>query len=305
MIDRLALALVIGFVTLLRVLPQRVADYLAYLVFRLVMSAMPRANKVALRNLEVAFPEKDVSSRQKIVGRSYRLLAKNLVAFARIPDLTPEYIDSHWDYSEWEREVVRAREASATGAVIVATMHFGLFEQIMQGYAVLRSHRSAALARGFGLPRLDAWWKARREIWKCTMFDRKGGFKELVKHLSEGTDTAILFDQNVKRNHAVFIDMFGVPAATTKSLMLAIERTGAGIVFAVSAEYKPGHWKILARHVPPELLKEGTPEERMECVMSTLHSYAEDAIREYPDHWLWFHRRYKTRPLGEEEKFYN
>jgi KDO2-lipid IV(A) lauroyltransferase len=27
----------------------------------------------------------------------------------------------------------------------------------------------------------------------------------------------------------------------------------------------------------------------------------EDMIRRYPDHWLWSHRRWRTRPLGESE----
>jgi KDO2-lipid IV(A) lauroyltransferase len=30
-----------------------------------------------------------------------------------------------------------------------------------------------------------------------------------------------------------------------------------------------------------------------------VHSQLESVIREYPDQWLWIHRRWKTRPPGD------
>jgi KDO2-lipid IV(A) lauroyltransferase len=35
----------------------------------------------------------------------------------------------------------------------------------------------------------------------------------------------------------------------------------------------------------------------------TLQSKLEEVIREYPDQWLWIHRRWKTRPPGEASPY--
>jgi KDO2-lipid IV(A) lauroyltransferase len=46
--------------------------------------------------------------------------------------------------------------------------------------------------------------------------------------------------------------------------------------------------------------------DREESVVLNTQRYTktiEDMIRRYPDHWNWIHRRWKTRPPGEQ-RFY-
>ena len=136
------------------------------------------------------------------------------------------------------------------------------------------------------------------------VFDRKGAYREIESRLRRGQDVAILCDQNVKRNHAVFVDFFGRKVATTKAVALAAIRTNSPIIFGVSVQKSPGLYEIFCNriNIPTDLSL--TLEEKTINIMEQIHRSLEAVIRRHPDHWFWIHRRFKTRPLGEIEDTY-
>ena len=287
----------------MKVLPFPLATYIARGCVFLVRVFMPRISGVAMRNLELVFPEKSLDERKKIAELSFKVLAKNIVYFAKLPLLTKEKAAEILDIEDYRKVVAELRQQYPNVGILVPTMHFGAFEFCVQCYVVLEKPL-AILARGFGLPGLDRLWDKRRALFGCDVFSRKGGYKQIEKRLRSGQDVATLSDQNVKVNHAVFATFFGIPAATTKTIALASMRSGAPILFTVGVETSPGHYKLLHK-VIDNLAEVDLPrDDKVLRITEDLHRASEQVIRDYPECWFWIHRRFKTRPAGEPEDIY-
>jgi KDO2-lipid IV(A) lauroyltransferase len=270
-----------------------------------ILLTIPRFSESALKNLEIAFPEKSPEERQHIFRCSKRVLARNVFFFARAPRMSREELARLFDYSALCAVMKEAKDDPSGVGVLGATMHLGCFELISYAFSALHEPVSV-LVRPFGLPRLDAWWNSRRAQYGNRIFGRTGGYKEVVHRLNLGENVAILCDQNVKKNHAVFVDFFGKKAATTKTMALAALRTGARVVIIVSCEpVEGGPHKVYCPRLPNPRELPGTAEEQIVQFTSLMNAEMERIIREHPEQWFWIHRRWKTRPQDEPESLYD
>src|SRR4029077_15375301 len=59
---------------------------------------------------------------------------------------------------------------------------------------------------------------------------RRNAAREILLALRRNEAVGILFDQNTTRDEGVFVDFFGVPAATTPAIATFALRTGAAVV---------------------------------------------------------------------------
>jgi len=290
----------------LRLLPPRVGESVVATVFRILLYLVPRYERIARRNLALAFPEETDKWRAARLAESIRSLARVLVDFARLPRLDREWVERHVTVPFLPRfeEIKRANPGRG---VVIATGHLGSFELLAHSIALL-GHPLSFVVRNFTLPRVDAWWTASREASGNRVIGRRGAFKDIVRDIQRGRDVAVLFDQNVTRNHAVFVPWFGIPAATTRAVALAALRTESPVIVA-GVGYRGGDcYEVLAEECDFGAIYAATDiptEEKVLRMTAEMASRYVGMIRRYPGEWFWMHRRWKTRPEGEAEDVYS
>jgi KDO2-lipid IV(A) lauroyltransferase len=98
------------------------------------------------------------------------------------------------------------------------------------------------------------------------------------------------------------VDFFGVPARTPSAVFALARRTGAPLLPVLAHLGEDGRHRI---RVWPEITPSAhpDPDEALREDVAAWHAVLESAIREHPEQWVWFHRRWKTRPADEPQSF--
>jgi KDO2-lipid IV(A) lauroyltransferase len=72
-------------------------------------------------------------------------------------------------------------------------------------------------------------------------------------------------------------------------------RTGAPIIFGSAIRQPDGRHRMVAQLLRFDELTEVTPE-NIRIVTQGYTNLLEKMVRQYPDHWFWMHKRWKTPP---------
>ncbi len=95
----------------------------------------------------------------------------------------------------------------------------------------------------------------------------------------------------------MFVDFFGRKACAGTAFVKFAHHTEAPVVpgFAL---WEAAESRYVLRFYP-EIEMTG----EVQADTQRVHSFLESVIRQYPDQWLWVHRRWKTRPPGESDLY--
>lgn len=121
-----------------------------------------------------------------------------------------------------------------------------------------------------------------------------------VKILREGGLLGVLADVNAHPKEGVFVPFFGVPACTTSGPAVMTLRANS---FIYPAFCIFDHEKKKYRFVRGAVIEPGHTGDRKTDILETTADYTaeiEKIIRQFPDQWNWIHKRWKTRPPGEQ-----
>lgn len=268
--------------------PRPLAERLARFYARLLDLAAPRLRRTAMRNLEMALPETTLAQRRRIADGVFRSIARLLISFARIPRIRNE-MDS-WVRLEGIENFEAGRRRGK--GVIFSTGHLGNWEMGAWAHGIL-SAPMHVVVRPLDNPRLDGLVARLRAVHGNRVIEKNAFARGIFKALAANEAVGILIDQNTSADEGVFTDFFGIPACVNPGIARIAAHSGASVVPAF-ALWSEAERRYVVRYYPPvEITGDAVEDTRR------LHKQLENVIREYPDQWLWIHRRWKTRPPGE------
>ncbi|HEU0302888.1 MAG TPA: lysophospholipid acyltransferase family protein [Longimicrobium sp.] len=250
--------------------------------------------KTVEENLRLAFPQATEAWRASVARASYEHLGREAAAMLRLAKLDPQAVVDRTVTKGWDE--MEGALAEGNGCLLV-TGHYGNWEIAAATVASRGVPISAIVRRQGNLlvdRRLD---ETRRRLGVETISQREAPGK-VPRLLRKNGVIGIVGDQDARRA-GVFVPFFGVPASTHRGPALFAIRFNAP-VFACVARRLPGpevRYEVAGTRVP--VPRTGDLEADVQALTAELAARLEASIREAPEQYFWFHRRWKSTPQGE------
>jgi Kdo2-lipid IVA lauroyltransferase/acyltransferase len=250
---------------------------------------------VGMRNLEMVFPEKSLNERRRILLGVFTSLGRQLAELCQFPRYTAQNVDDVVVYDgleNYERAYARGK------GVLFLTAHFGGWELSAFAHS-LHGHWLHVVMRPMDNPYLDRLLQSYRTMHGNKVVPKDDFVRGLLAAMRAGETVGILMDTNMTPPQGVFVDFFGIPACTASGLARMALRTDAAVVPGFTI-WDEALGKYRLRFDPPiELVRTGDLEADIVANTQKFNNVIEEYVRQYPEQWLWVHRRWKTRPEGE------
>jgi KDO2-lipid IV(A) lauroyltransferase len=289
---------VLGF---LSILPRDAAIWLGVSVGRLAHHLLGRLRHVGLRNLELAFPEKNVAERVQILKAAFRNLGRVMATVSKFREVDAGNISDFIEYNVDPAFVAEYEQIKAEGrGRILVGGHLGNWELQAFSYSILFEPISF-LARKMDNPRIEEMILAIRTRFGNQQIDKTNSALQVMRILRNGGTIGVLADVNSHPKEGVFVPFFGIPACTASGVAMLAIRTNAVIlpVFAIWDERRGKYFMAHGEIIEP--INSGGRQRDIEEITARFVAETERIIRAYPEQWIWIHRRWKSRPPGEAE----
>jgi Kdo2-lipid IVA lauroyltransferase/acyltransferase len=297
--QRLEYAAAWPFIKILGILPRRMARAFGISLGWIIYFAHLRLRRVGMRNLALAFPEKSVAERSRILRREFTSLGRQLAEVCQFPRYTLSNVEEVVVYDGLENfEKAFARQKG----VLFLTAHFGGWELSAFTHS-LHGHWLHVVMRPMDNVYLDRMIRQYRTMHGNSVVDKDDFVRGLLAAMKAGEVVGILMDTNMTPPQGIFVDFFGIKACTASGLARIALRTGAAVVPTFTI-WDSALKKYRLRFDPSvELIRTGHLEADIAANTQKFTSIIEEYVRKYPEQWLWVHRRWKTRPEVEKSLY--
>ncbi|MFT9014318.1 MAG: lauroyl acyltransferase [Acetobacter sp.] len=259
-------------------------------VCRVIGPLLP-VSRVAISNLSQAMPELDAATRQRIMRGVWENLGRTIGELPHIASLR-ENTSTGPGFEVVGAEYLHA-QAERGGSVLFMSGHIGNWEMLPPAVA-RHGVPFASFYRAAANPLIDTMIRTLRDR---AMGDNpmplfaKGarGAREALAYVARGGRLGMLVDQ--KMNDGIEASFFGRPAMTAPALATMALRYRCPVIPGYVVRLGPARLRVVVEP-PLDLPDTGDRQHDTQALVQTINDRLESWIRQYPQSWLWLHRRW-------------
>jgi Kdo2-lipid IVA lauroyltransferase/acyltransferase len=246
---------------------------------------------IAMRNVELCFPDMPEAERAQLVRTHFQWLGRSILERGLLwyasPARLKRLIHVEGDVSLAER---------SERAVMWLVPHFMALDVAGAATQLFQQRRVNSIYQQQSDAVMDeAMRRGRLRYGNGDVFPRSDSAKPLVRAIRRGEAFFNLPDMDFGERDAAFVPFFSVPAATLLAPSRMARALGM-VVQPVVAETLPGGQGYRVRFLDAWV---DFPSDDALADTAAMNRWIEAEIRRNPAQYLWVHKRFKTRPAGE------
>ena len=249
---------------------------------------VPERRHVTLTNLGLCFPQLSPAEKSALARRHFMAFGRSFLELGIWWWASPERI----------RRLVRLEGGEKLAVykdrpVILLVPHFvgidaGWIRLALEhGLVAIYTHQKNRVFE-------TAMNDGRLRFGNCALASRQEGTRKALKAMKEGRFFHYSPDMDYGPKESVFVPFFGVETATITGLARLAKLTGASVIPVVTRMTAAGYVATVGEPWPDFPGADELADARR------LNAFVETEVLKSPEQYYWLHKRFKTRPPGEQ-----
>ena len=267
-----------------QILPRKLALFFGRMLGSFFYYFIPLRKSIAMKNLEIAFPDWDYNKKKSLLHSCYRHYGMVLADFFRLPKVKRKQDKIIVNIPFESIELLK----QYSGGIILSG-HIGNWEYIGPSLG-LHNIKCAGVAQIQHNNTSDRFFNELRRSENVQTISVDGGSKLMIQIIRDGNYLGLISDQNAGRR-GTEAQFFNSPVSVPKGAAAFHLKTHTPILVGFCILSKDFTYHLSFEELDVERLSDNSNEAIVE-INRRYSKLLEETVREYPKQYFWFHRKW-------------
>lgn len=291
----LAYLLLYPILWLVSVLPFRLLYLVSDVLYVFLYKIFGYRKKVVKNNLDLVFPDKSEAEKNQIMKGFYHHLCDMILESVKSMTISEKEMKKRFVFTNIEEIHTYENE---NRSIILMCAHYASWEWmfILQRYI---NHKGFGIYKRLANKHFDALAKRIRAKYDTTLITTKETIKVLTESAQKGelSISGFASDQSPKINKAYhWHEFLGINVPVHTGAEMIAKKLDMSVVFLNIEKVKRGYYQTTF-----ETLAKNPREFQDYEITEAFFGLVEDQIHRAPEYYLWTHKRWKHKDIGNEK----